>query len=878
MLLEREGVLERLRELAADARDGRGRLVLVSGEAGIGKSSVVSAFVETLGRETIAYWGTSDAVSPPRPFAAIADMAGPSASALRDALDAADRDRVLDAFLQLIRNGPGRSRVFVLEDLHWADDATIDLLRVAGPRLRSSPVLVIGTYRDHEVSPHHPLRLGVGELPADIVERISIPALSADAVGRLAQDTLIDPQVLHRVTAGNAFFVTEVIAAFGSEIPVSVHDAVVARVTRLSASAQDVVRMCAVLGPRSELEVLVQLSKQPQAALEECLARGVLEEDSGLISFRHEVARMSILETIAVSDRVVMHAAALAVLRSRADADPARLARHATGAGDEAAILEFSMAAGDRAAALGAHREAAEHYVSAIELAATLPPAEHARLLQSYANESALLDDIPTARASQRGALAIWEQLGDVRKHAECLQGLSLIEYLAGDTEAALEAARKAVSLIDPVRPVGPEHGRAYAFLAQRWMVSGRDDVGAQYAEKAQRIAEKFGDEATAVHALTTRGATNIYIGDDAGWLQLEEACTRARSADLTDAMSRALINLVEAGLDLWRLDVADRYGPRAAAWFEDHDVDLYRRLNASRMAEVALRRGQWVEADRIATELSKHERTANVVQARALAILGVLAVRRGDVDPWPLLDAALNVLQPSDGSQELFHVRMCRIEASIAERNTVRARAEATEVMSIVGHVRTDIASSEGLFWAWRAGTIDSLPEFVAEPFRLHSEGRVLDAARAWRELGCPYYEALALAETNHAEHLLEALTIFHQLGAAPAARAATDQLRQLGAQRLPRGPRLETRRNPHGLTGREVEVLALLGKSMRNAEIAQRLVLSPKTVDHHVAAILRKLDVHDRAAAGAMARTMNLQDGVADTQDRESLGVTRS
>ena len=372
MLLEREGVLERLSELAADARRGRGRLVLVSGEAGIGKTTVVSAFVESLGKETRHYWGTCDAVSPPRPFAPVADIAERSGGPLRDALLAAERDRVFDAFLALIRHGEGRARVIVIEDLHWADDATIDLLRVVASRLRLSPVLVIGTFRDHEIGPRHPFRIAIGDMPSDVVVRLPVHALSTDAVSQLARGTLIDPVALHRVTAGNPFFVTEVIAAFGAEIPASVQDAVVARVERLSEPAQDVVEACAILGPRCKSDVLLDLSKQPGSALIECLERGVLEDEDDAISFRHDVARRSILDSVPLADRARLNAMALQILRDRPDADPARLAHHAEEAGDSDAILQYAITAGHRAGTLGAHREAAEHYEDALGVAEAL--------------------------------------------------------------------------------------------------------------------------------------------------------------------------------------------------------------------------------------------------------------------------------------------------------------------------------------------------------------------------------------------------------------------------------------------------------------------------------------------------------------------------
>ena len=871
MLLERDEVLSHLAELAADARRSHGCLVLVSGEAGIGKTAVVSAFVDGLDAHTRLYWGTCDAVSPPRPFAPIADIAERSGGPLRDALVATDRDRVFEAFLSLIRHGEGRARVIVIEDLHWADDATIDLLRVIGSRLRSSPVLVIGTFRDHEVGPHHPLRIAIGDMPADVVVRLPVRALSTDAVAQLARGTLIDPVALHRVTAGNPFFVTEVIAAFGAEIPSSVQDAVAARVHRLSDPAQAVVAACAVLGPRSERDLLLELSGQPEAALEECLERGVLEVVDEEIAFRHEVARRSILDTIAQADRVRLNTGALALLRDRPDADPGRLARHATVAGDEGSILQYARTAGDRAASLGAHREAAEHYANALELAEALPPQEHAKLLESYAQEMSLLDEIDAACASQRRALGLWEQIEDPIGRSECLRGLALLEYLGGDSSRAMEVARQSVAILEPISPEQPEHARAYAVLAQRLMADGEDRDAIIYSARAQRIAEQFGDETTAVHALTTHGATSIYHGDEQGWHELGEAVARARASDLAEGVTRALINLVEAALDLWRLDVAERYGTESTAWFDDHELDLYRRLNASRMAELALRRGQWDEAAQIASELLSRETTARPIQARAFAMLATVAVRRGNADPWPMLERATAAVA-TERTLDLAMVRTSRTEAALGDGDLALALAEGKELMATVSRDWVDSAASEALFWAWRAGATDSLPDFVAEPFRLHSEGRYLDAARAWREIGCPYYEGLALADTNHAEHLLEALTIFHRLGAAPAAQGVTDQLRELGAAQIPRGPRSRTRRNPHGLTDRELEILEMLGASMSNAEIAQRLVLSPKTVDHHVTAILKKLNVHNRAAAGVLARSMNLKDGVTAAQDRES------
>jgi DNA-binding CsgD family transcriptional regulator len=165
--------------------------------------------------------------------------------------------------------------------------------------------------------------------------------------------------------------------------------------------------------------------------------------------------------------------------------------------------------------------------------------------------------------------------------------------------------------------------------------------------------------------------------------------------------------------------------------------------------------------------------------------------------------------------------------------------------------------------FWAWGAGALDRLPDGSAEPYELHVSGRYHAAASAWDAIGCPYQQGLALADKDDEEDLRSALDIFHSLGARPAATFVVVRLRALGVRGIPSGPRPSTRSNPAGLTGRELEVLALLGQGLRNADIAERLVVSPKTVDHHVSAILGKLGVPNRAAAAEEAARLGLENG---------------
>jgi DNA-binding CsgD family transcriptional regulator len=382
------------------------------------------------------------------------------------------------------------------------------------------------------------------------------------------------------------------------------------------------------------------------------------------------------------------------------------------------------------------------------------------------------------------------------------------------------------------------------------------------WAKRALALAEELHDEPVAVHALTTLAVAEIYPGVESGWLKLDEALQRAKAIGSSEAITRALINFVESARDFRRYDIAERYVYEALAFLRDHEFDLYRHILGSRIASLALERGEWKVAEEQALSLLAETARSNQVRVRALEVIGRLRARRGEAGAWAALDEGLAIVGPNE-LQEICPLRGARAETAWLEGDVVRAGDEA--VAGLEFGFPDDAAwwFSELSFWAWRAGRIERLPDGSEEAYVLHSAGRHREAADAWRAIGCPYQQAMALADSGEEADLREALEVLHSLDARVLAGRVTDRLRQMGARRIPRGPRPTTRANPARLSAREMEVLALIRDGARNADIAARLVLSPKTVDHHVSAILRKLNVRNRDEARRRAHRLGLQDG---------------
>ncbi len=853
-VLERASALDLLDSLLGEAALGRGRLVLVRGEAGIGKSTLVEAFAA--GRAGRVLRGMCDPVVPPRPLAPIFDIAEQVGGALRSALDDPDRHRILSAFLGLLR-AEGGPRVVVLEDVQWADDATLDLLTVVGRRSAQLHALVIATVRDDEVGPDHPLSVALGDISSACMMSVVLEPLSIGAVAELADSAGVDAEELHRVTGGNPFFVTEILASGGAELPSTVRDAVWARSRRLSPAGLRVLRAASVLGPRSDANVLCTLGETEPAGIDECVNAGMLRRQRSVIEFRHELSRLALLESLAPSERSQLHHRALTTLRLHAPStDVAELARHAVEAGDADAVLDLGARAGAHASALGAHRASAAHYKSAVAYAGRLSARDRGALLAAYARECFLVDDTSGAIAAQTEALACRRRDGD--RPAEGRAASDLAEYLwwEGEAHRALESALEAVAVLESLSPAAAV-GRAYARVAQVSMLSGQHPSAIEWSTKAIELAEQFGEEAVVVHALNTLGTSELSMGLDDGWAKLQESLDRALAADLEDESARAFNNLIASMRENRRYELYDHYSTQAAAFFEDRDLVASELCLIGDVAESAMERGNWSAALLTAQEVV--DRGTIHGRVECIAVLGRIAARRGRPDASRWLDEALE-LQGKFGGEEAYPLRAARAEAAWLSGDVRLARREVIAGLPAFDRHSNPWLIGEIACWARRLGIDWECPRLPAEPYAFFLDGRPEKAAAAWAAVGCPYEEAQALADSADETDMRRGLSIFQSLEAIPAARMLSERLKAKGVRGVSRGPRATTRANPAGLSDREVEVLIMVSEGLRNAEIAEALVVSIRTVDHHVSAILNKLDVRSRHDASQKARALAL------------------
>ena len=856
MLLEREDCLDELDAALREATLGSGRIALIYGEAGIGKTSLVDRFVELRRRGVRILWGRCDSLFTPQPLGPLNDMAAHLPDELQQQLQStANRLAIFAAFLRALQDGTEAS-IVVVEDVHWADAATLDLLKYLGRRLQGVRALVILTYRDDEIDREHPLWSVLGNLPSNMVRRLLLQPLSEAAVATLAGSGGRAAREVHALTGGNPFFVTELLASPGEAVPATIREATLARAVRLSPAARTLLDLCAVVPSRIERWLLAASIDPPLSVIDECARTGLLIAEHDAVRFRHELARQAVERALPAAHVQALHARVLQALIAHGldSVSLARIVHHAAGARDDAAVRSYAPVAARQAELLGAHREAAAHYATALQVTDPANTEARAALFESRAVESYLTGQMEAAFAAAGEALALRRQRGERGREGEDLRWLSRFAWFLGRHATAIEHAEESIRVL-LMLPPGPEIAMAYSYRAQLHMLCVESRQAVHWGHRALELAERLSLLEVEIHALNNVGAAALQRRKRQGWRYLERSLQLALASDMHDHAARAYANLA------WQA-VIDRDYARAGRYLDDglgyamhRDLDSWTFYMLGVRARRYLEQGRWQEAAADAGAVLEASRAA-LLRINPLLVLGLVRVRRGDPGGDELLGEARALAMPTGEVMRIGPLAAACAEAAWLKGLDDRCLEEARVGYALASRHRDPALIAQLGYWLWRAGGTPeaSFRTATGTSFERQIRGDWQAAAEQWRQLGCPYEEALALAEGDSFSRL-RSLAILDELGARPAAALVRRGLRADGVRQIPRGARPATKRNPAGLTARETEILRLLVDGLSNRRIAERLCISAKTVDHHVSAVLGKLGVQSREQAATRA-----------------------
>ena len=863
-LRERGSQLASLRQWLDEASRDGGRMVFVAGEAGVGKSALVREFCDSSNAPVAI--GMCDASGTPRPLGPVADIAAAWGAPLSDLVhQGTSPTGVATTFLAALEE----QHIVVVEDAHWSDEATLDVLGFVARRMDRTRSLVIVTYREDEAAAGHPLRQLMGDLATSTaVRRLCVPPLTAAGVAAMAAGHSVDSDLLFLRTGGNPFFVSEVLAAGGTGVPDTVRDAVLARAARLEGPAREALDAAAVVPARVEIAFLASLSGVETSAIDECVESGMLvSEGPPEVMFRNELAREAVEASLPPARRAALHGKAARLLAARGDADPARVAHHAAAAGDGELALEQATIAARRAAAMGARREAVALFTTALRFADGAPSDERAELLEGIA-QNARFTTAPAGVQAALEALALRRAAGDDYAIAGSLNKLAMAYCSAGQFDASEQTKQEALRVLEPLGDT-QLLAQACSLMAMTHLVASRADLTLEWSERAIGMAERTGADEALARAFNARGTMRILTGDPAGRDDLLHSITIANAIGNVTFAAIGWANLGAAAGETRDYATAEPALRNALPLGKEEDDNGLVSSCLGMLANLQLDRGEWDETERTLAALPPDCEPRDDFTAQF--VLGKLGARRGDPLAAARLTAAWQTAVDMGEFQALWPVAAARAELAWLQGDPAALGDDLDTLVEDAVTARHEWAAGELAVWRHRLGGPSDRPDPCATPFALELEGLAREAAEAWDQFGCPYEAAAALANSDKEADLLSALARLDNLGASAAAELVRRRLHQKGIRRIPRGPRPQTAAHPARLTQRETEVLALVADGLADADIAARLFISRKTVGHHVSALLRKLDASSRSEAAAVARRRGLV-----VQDREAAAPT--
>ena len=856
MMLERDNDLEVLASALAGVASSGGKVVLVRGEAGIGKTTLVREFFERHGDGATFLFGFCDDLLTPQPLGPFWDIAREEMS-LGEVLENGDRRAVMEAVLDLLSRRL-RPTVLVVEDTQWADEATLDVIKYLGRRIAATGGLLVLTYRDGEVDFDHPLRRVIGELAPQNLERIHLDTLSAEAVASMI-DTNIELDEVLALTDGNPLFVTEVAASGVEGVPSSVRDAVLARAGKLSLRARSLLDLVSVIPGESERSLMDIIVEPTHEQMAECARQGLLHVGDKTVSFHHELSRRAVESALSAPDRRRLNRQVLTELGEHAD--PSRLVHHAREAGDVEGIIEFAPRAARAAMATESYREASAQFRALEPYEDRIAAPDRAAIFDDWVRSEFHVDNVESFDILAR-AIDLHRATGDDRALARALAFAVRVNEINGRPEAAEACVAEAVAILEAYPPSAD---LAFALSQHAWLFDMRGDHvrATELADQAISVGEESGDELSVIHALNTKGAATYSRGDPVGLSLLDEARRSANRAGYPFEEARALLNMTTVVLEQRELGLASDMFQQTSDTAARHQILAMEMHAQAQYADVLMWKGDWATAEDTATELGETVVLAHMVAGR---VLGRLQARQGRPEARTTIDNNWTQWEAAGQQANLVGAAASQAEHMWLTGKKDPARiARFREILDQGVPIGPSWIFGDLAFWLWKLGAVTDAPIGIAEPYRLVMEGKTAEAAAIWEAKGVPYERAVALMHGDQTARL-EALKVFVELGATAAEAKLRKALRDDGVV-VPRGKGRDTVRHAAGLTARRAEVLQLLDEDLSNSEIAERLFVSPRTIQNHVAAVLEKLHSSTRTEAVSRAHAEGLLTAM-DTQ----------
>ncbi len=872
MLIERQGSLRALRKLLERAVAGRGSIALVRGEAGIGKTTLLNAARERMNDDVRFLWGSCNALFTPQPLGPLHDMAAGFSDDTRELLENRVGTSALHPKLVDELGSASYPTVLVIEDVHWADNATLDLLKYLGRRISLIPAVIVLSFRNDEVDEKHPLTAILNSFPRACTHSIDLKPLSPDGVEKLcgASGFKAEGARFYEVTGGNPFFVNELIASGGrpdESIPASIKEAVNTRLSHLSPVEREFLETLSVLPSSIPTEILQPLfgDEGELFAMAAIGRKLLLQDDGSILRFRHELARLATMARLPPTRQREINARLLSALIEADDFEPPldQLVHHAAGALDGKRVLEYAPRAAERAAAVGAHQEAAAHLQTALHFVDEAEPELAAEIYERWAYEAGLSlcidDEVIDAR---RHAITLWRALGRNEKVAENLRWLSRLHWYRAESAEANRFADEAVRLLED-SPPSAERAMAYSLRSQLHMLNDNMQEAVEWGEKALALAEELDEPEIRAHALCNVGTAEAFRGSASGVDRLHESLAIARENGYHEHAARVYTNLSEYAVEFKQFDLAERITSEGIAFDTQNDLDSWTHYLVGRQAQLRCEEGRLRDAETISRGVLALDRLTLLMKLPARLVLARVLVLIGAKDAEETLSKVVEDAIATEEPQHIVPAHLTRVLHGWLSEQPRMLKESLYELISIGENNMHAWHRAELAVWGQRF-EIDvpvAFSESAPEPHALELRGERIASAAAWNKLGACPSAALALARGTKLDEMSAALELSRELGAKALEARIYRTAEQIGlAQDLPkrrRGPYHVARNHPLGLTNKEQLVLSLLVEGLSNSEIATALSRSQRTVENHVSSILKKMAVDNRMEA--MLRVQN-------------------